>query len=88
MTHARSFDLLCSEAMLLWRARLAQSNLYVFAVQHGLHPLYANVDMSDTHAYTMDRLIPKELSWWCTLRGNRIIGYFNRDHLIRLPSSI
>ena len=85
MTHVRPFGLLCSEAMSV-HARLVKFNPSVSHVQHGLHPLYVNVESITPDHHGVSR--NDELSQWCTLGENTIyLEILVRDHLIMLPSS-
>jgi len=69
MTHVRPFGLLYSEAMSV-HARLVKFNPSVPRVQHGLHPLYVNVESitPDHHGVSQN----DELSQRCTLGENTI----------------
>jgi len=72
MTHVRPFGLLCSEAMSI-HARLVKFNPSVPRVQHGLHPLYVNVESITPDHHGVSR--NDELSQRCTLGENTILAW-------------
>ena len=82
MTHVQPFGFLCSEAMSV-HARLVKQTQVFSRVQHGLHPLYVDVESitSDHH----EMLRNDELFQWC-IRGLYCLDISERDHLIMLPS--
>ena len=72
MTHVRPFGLLCSEAISAY-ARLVKFNPSVLRVQHGLHPLYVNVESITPDHHGVSR--NDELSQRCTLGENTILSW-------------
>ena len=72
MTHVRPFGLLCSEAISAY-ARLVKFNPSVLRVQHGLHPLYVNVESITPDHHGVSR--NEELSQRCTLGENTILSW-------------